>query len=239
MTEQSQKPGRPGEPASKPGRPITEILQLNQELVHNLEGLVAEHDARKKELDELKFSYDQSQAEMKRLHEELAHANQRDAERHEQLRQLELDELQNAQLQWAMDRQALLDQHDALKQGHQDLQQSHDRAQVELGRLKDDVGRAKARDEERRGQLRQLEQERMQLGQKFENDQKKMRTDLKSAQEDLDSLQSAQIQWAMDRETLLKDRDAAVAKQAELEQEWQKARADLTQEKARLTDLNA
>ena len=89
MTEQSQKPGRPGEPASKPGRPITEILQLNQELVHNLEGLVAEHDARKKELDELKFSYDQSQAEMKRLHEELAHANQRDAERREQLRQLE------------------------------------------------------------------------------------------------------------------------------------------------------
>jgi predicted nuclease with TOPRIM domain len=89
MTEQSQKPGRSGEPASKPGRPITEILQLNQELVHNLEGLVAEHDARKKELDELKFSYDQSQAEMKRLHEELAHANQRDAERHEQLRQLE------------------------------------------------------------------------------------------------------------------------------------------------------
>src|SRR5207302_1568342 len=35
------------------------------------------------------------------------------------------------------------------------------------------------------------------------------------------------------------DRDAAVAKQAELEQEWQKARADLTQEKSRLTDLNA
>jgi peptidoglycan hydrolase CwlO-like protein len=84
-----QKPGRPAEPAAKSSRPISEILQLNQELVHNLEGLVADHDARKKELDELRFSYDQAQAEIKRLQEELRHANQRDAERHEQLRQLE------------------------------------------------------------------------------------------------------------------------------------------------------
>ncbi|TMC48750.1 MAG: response regulator [Chloroflexi bacterium] len=135
--------------------------------------------------------------------------------------------------------QALLDQHEALKQGHQDLQQSHDRAQVELGRLKDDVTRAKARDEERRSQLRQLEQERMQITQKFEADQKKIQADLKSAQEDLDSLQSSQLQWAMDRETLLKDRDSAVAKQAQLEQDWQKARVELTQDKTRLTELTA
>jgi peptidoglycan hydrolase CwlO-like protein len=89
MSEQSPKAPRAGEPASKSSRPITEILQLNQDLVHNLEGLVAEHDARKKELDELQFSFDQAQAEIKRLQEELHHANQRDAERHEQLRQLE------------------------------------------------------------------------------------------------------------------------------------------------------
>jgi CheY-like chemotaxis protein len=152
-------------------------------------------------------------------------------------KQQETDELQNSQLQWAIDRQALLDQHEALKQGHQDLQQSHDRGQVELGRLKDDVARAKARDEERRSQLRQLEQERMQITQKFEADQKKIRADLKSAQDDLDSLQSAQLQWAMDRETLLKDRDTVVAKQAQLEQDWQKGRADLTQDKVRLTEL--
>jgi peptidoglycan hydrolase CwlO-like protein len=89
MSEQSPKAPRAGEPASKDSRPITEILQLNQDLVHNLEGLVAEHDARKKELDELQFAFDQAQAEIKRLQEELHHANQRDAERHEQLRQLE------------------------------------------------------------------------------------------------------------------------------------------------------
>src|SRR5439155_1733076 len=139
--------------------------------------------------------------------------------------------------QWAMDRQSLLDQHESLKQGQQDLQQSHDQAKVELARLKDDTARAKVRDEERRGQLRQLEQERIQLAQKSEGDQKKIRADLKAAQDDLDSLQSAQLQWAMDRETLLKDRDTAVTKQAQLEQEWQKARAELTKDKARLTDV--
>ncbi|TMD43796.1 MAG: hypothetical protein E6I88_00455 [Chloroflexi bacterium] len=84
-----QKPGRPADPGSKSSRPISDILQLNNELVQNLEGLVAEHDNRKKELDELKFSFDQAQAEIKRLQEELRHANQRDAERHDQLRQLE------------------------------------------------------------------------------------------------------------------------------------------------------
>ena len=204
-------------PEAPKAKSFADILQQNQQFITHLQALQEDIGGQLEEKER-----------------ELALSKRQLAEK-----QQELDELQNAQLQWAMDRQALLDQHDALKQGHQDLQQSHDRAQVELGRLKDDVGRAKARDEERRGQLRQLEQERMQLGQKFENDQKKMRTDLKSAQEDLDRLQSAQIQWAMDRETLLKDRDAAVAKQAELEQEWQKARADLTQEKSRLTDLNA
>src|SRR5947208_10120720 len=147
--------------------------------------------------------------------------------------------MQNAQLQWAMDRQSLLDQHESLKQGQQDLQQSHDQGKVELARLKDDIARAKTRDEERRGQLRQLEQERIQLAQKSEVDQKKIRADLKAAQDDLDSLQSAQLQWAMDREALLKDRDTAVAKQAQLEQEWQKARAELTKDKARLTDVTA
>ncbi|HVH65948.1 MAG TPA: response regulator [Candidatus Acidoferrum sp.] len=154
-------------------------------------------------------------------------------------KQQELDELQNAQLQWAMDRQALLDQHDSLKSGHQDLQQKHDQAQVELGRLKDDIARARARDEERRGQLKQLEQERIQLAQKFEADQKKIRADLKSSQDDLDGLQTAQLQWAIDRESLIKDRDAAVGKLAQLEQDWQKARMELTQDKEKLSELNS
>ncbi|HEY9286736.1 MAG TPA: hypothetical protein VIT43_01810 [Candidatus Dormibacteraeota bacterium] len=89
MAEQPSKPNRASEPVSKSARPISDILQLNQELVHNLEGLVEEHEARKKEVEELRYAHDQAQAEISRLHEELRHAHQRDAERAEQLRQLE------------------------------------------------------------------------------------------------------------------------------------------------------
>jgi CheY-like chemotaxis protein len=202
---------------SPKAKSFADILQQNQEFIVHLQAL-----------------QDDMGGQLAEREKELALVKRQLEEK-----QQELDELQNAQLQWAMDRQALLDQHDALKQGHVDLQQSHDRAQVELGRLKDDVARAKSRDEERRSQLKQLELERMQLTQKFEADQKRVRTDLKSAQEDLNGLQSAQLQWAVDRETLLKDRDTAVAKQAQLEQEWQKARAELTQDRTRLTDLTS
>lgn len=89
MGEQPGKAGRAGEPASKPSRSYPEILQLNQELAENLKGLVDEHEGRKKQLDELQFSFDQAQAEIARLQEELRHANQRDNERHQQLRALE------------------------------------------------------------------------------------------------------------------------------------------------------
>jgi CheY-like chemotaxis protein len=202
--------------AAKP-KSFADILQQNQEFIAHLQALQEDIGVQLEEKEK-----------------ELALAKRQLAEK-----QQELDELQNAQLQWAMDRQALLDQHDGLKQGHQDLQQKHDQAQVELARLKEDLNRVRLRDDERRGQLKQLEQERIQLAQKFEADQKKIRADLKSAQDDLDSLQTAQLQWAMDRETLLKDRDAAVAKQAQLEQDWQKARVGLTQEKSKLSELNS
>ncbi|TME23403.1 MAG: response regulator [Chloroflexi bacterium] len=202
--------------APKP-KSFADILQQNQDFITHLQALQEDVGG-----------------ELEEKEKELAIVKRHLAEK-----QQELDEMQNAQLQWAMDRQSLLDQHESLKQGQQDLQQSHDQAKVELARLKDDIARAKVRDEERRGQLRQLEQERIQLAQKSEGDQKKIRADLKAAQDDLDSLQSAQLQWAMDRETLLKDRDTAVAKQAQLEQEWQKARAELTKDKARLTDVTA
>src|SRR3989440_4601494 len=196
---------------------FADILQQNQEFIAHLQAL-----------------QDDAGAQLAEKAKELGLVK-----RELEAKQQELDELQNAQLQWAMDRQALLTQHEALKQGHVDLQQAHDRGQVELARLKDDVARAKTRDEERRGQLRQLEQERIQLAQKYEADQKKLRTDLKTAEDDLNNLQTAQLQWAVDRETLLKDRDTAVAKQAQLEQEWQKSRVELTQEKARLQSLTS
>ena len=42
MNEPSPKPSRTGEAASKSSHPYNEILQLNQELVANLQGLVDE-----------------------------------------------------------------------------------------------------------------------------------------------------------------------------------------------------
>src|SRR5438132_9170803 len=222
-----------------------DILQQNQDFIAHLQTLQddaasqltdkeKELAATRAQLDATRQALDENQKELAAVRAQLDAGQRAHGEK-----QKELDDLQNAQLQWAIDRQGLLDQHDALKQSHQDLQGSHDRARTELNRLQEDVTRAKTRDEERRSQLRQLEQERMQLAQKYEADQKKIRADLKTAQDDLNELQSSQLQWAVDRETLLKDRDTAVARQAQLEQEWQKARAELTQDKARLTDLTA
>src|SRR5256885_15539652 len=121
-------------PEAPKAKSFADILQQNQEFISHLQALQ----------QDIGGQLDEKEKELALTKRQLAEKQQ------------ELDELQNAQLQWAMDRQALLDQHEALKQGHQDLQQSHDRAEVELGRLKDDVTRSKSRDEERRGQLRQL-----------------------------------------------------------------------------------
>lgn len=78
----------PEQPA-KPARSYPEILQLNQELVRSLQGLSDEDDARKKELEQLKFAHDQAKAEIVRLQEELRRSTEREAARQEELRQLE------------------------------------------------------------------------------------------------------------------------------------------------------
>jgi predicted nuclease with TOPRIM domain len=80
-------PRHPEKPT--PSRSLSDILQLNKDLQLNLQAMVDEHDSRKKELDELRFNYDQAQGEIVRLREELKHSQARDAQRVEQLRQLE------------------------------------------------------------------------------------------------------------------------------------------------------
>ncbi|TMB71366.1 MAG: hypothetical protein E6J51_02450 [Chloroflexi bacterium] len=77
------------EQAAKPSRSYPEILQLNQELVRSLQGLSDEDEARKKELEQLKFAYDQAKAEIARLQEELRRSTEREAARQEELHQLE------------------------------------------------------------------------------------------------------------------------------------------------------
>ena len=67
MSEQGPKPNKTGEPGSKASRSYPEILQLNQELIKNLQGLNEEDEARKKDLHDLKVAYDHAQAEIARL----------------------------------------------------------------------------------------------------------------------------------------------------------------------------
>src|SRR5438477_41556 len=118
-------------PEAPKAKSFADILQQNQEFISHLQALQ----------QDIGGQLDEKEKELALIKRQLAEKLQ------------ELDELQNAQLQWAMDRQGLLDQHEALKQGHQDLQQKHDQAQVELGRLKDDLAHGRARDEERRAPM--------------------------------------------------------------------------------------
>ena len=89
MSEQPGKPVRTGETASKPGRSYPEILQLNQELFKNLQGLIDEDEARKKDLLDTKNAYEMAQAEIARLERELRQSIEREADRAEELSQLE------------------------------------------------------------------------------------------------------------------------------------------------------
>jgi predicted nuclease with TOPRIM domain len=89
MSEHPEKPSRTGEPASKGSRSYPEILQLNQELFKNLQGLIDEDEARKKELLETKNAYEMAQAEIARLERELRQSIERESDRSEELKQLE------------------------------------------------------------------------------------------------------------------------------------------------------
>jgi predicted nuclease with TOPRIM domain len=94
MSEQSGRPtNNAGEPtptlANKASRSYPEILQLNQELFKNLQGLIDEDEARKRELLDTKNAYEMAQAEIARLERELRQSIERESDRAEELKQLE------------------------------------------------------------------------------------------------------------------------------------------------------
>ncbi|TMD19515.1 MAG: hypothetical protein E6J07_05285, partial [Chloroflexi bacterium] len=113
-------------PEAPKAKSFADILQQNQEFIAHLQTLQ----------DDMGAQLAQTARELELVKQQL------------EAKQQELDGLQNAQLQWAMDRQALLEQHETLKKGQANLQQTHDRAQLDLGRVKDELTRAKARDNE-------------------------------------------------------------------------------------------
>lgn len=89
MSEQSEKTTASGEGAPRASRSYPEILQLNQELFKNLQSLIDEDEARKMELLETKNAYEMAQAEIARLERELRQSVEREADRAEELKQLE------------------------------------------------------------------------------------------------------------------------------------------------------
>ncbi len=169
---------------ARPAESFKGILEKNQQFISHLQSI---HENMAAQLVEKEAELRETQSRLEQV-------------------QKELNDLQEAQLQWAVDRQSLMDQQAALQKDHEMLT----------------------------GQVGQLEQERSELTRKYEAEQKKLRDQLTAVMADLDTLQAAQLEWAVDREQLLQNRDAAQAKLAQLEQEWQAARAQLTRDKTNL-----
>jgi len=94
-------------PEAPKAKSFADILQQNQEFIAHLQTL-----------------QDDIASQLALKETELAAAQQQlDA------KQRDLDDFQNAQLQWAMDRQALLDQQAAVQKGQKELQDRHQRAE--------------------------------------------------------------------------------------------------------------
>src|SRR5437763_14717148 len=103
-------------PEAPKAKSFADILQQNQEFISHLQALQ----------QDIGGQLEEKEKELALIKRQLVETQQ------------EVDELQNAQLQWAMDRQGLLDQHNTLKEGKPHLKQKHDQAKVEPDRLKDD-----------------------------------------------------------------------------------------------------
>jgi len=82
-------------PETPKPKSFADILQQNQDFIAHLQALQEDVGS-----------------ELGEKEKELALVKRQLAEK-----QQELDEMQNAQLQWAMDRQSLLDQHESLSKG--------------------------------------------------------------------------------------------------------------------------
>ncbi|HYM51729.1 MAG TPA: hypothetical protein VET65_14310 [Candidatus Limnocylindrales bacterium] len=70
-------------------RSYNQVLQLNQELVQDLEGLIEDHERKMQQLAALESAHEEAKAELARLEEDLKRAKGREDDLHTQLQQLE------------------------------------------------------------------------------------------------------------------------------------------------------
>ncbi len=116
-------------------------------------------------------------------------------------------------------------------------QSERQRLVAELGRLAQQV---RDHEQDRRrleARLRETLHEKQELEGRqaeFGDDQARLQEQLAALADELDGLRSGRAQMAVDRGALLQERDAAVERLAQLEQQWQRDRARLTEEKTNL-----
>src|SRR5438094_6471499 len=70
-------------------RSYTQVLQLNQELVQDLQGLIEDHEQKMRQLAELQGAQEQAREEIVRLGDELKRAQAREEDLHLRLEQVE------------------------------------------------------------------------------------------------------------------------------------------------------
>jgi CheY-like chemotaxis protein len=170
------------------------------------------------------------------------------------------DRLAREQRERATERRALAEERDQLRSACQRLEVTHQTAMdelrrltsagEELRRLQEELEQAHAtaaerqkadaeemsrlQDELRRvtNQLNHKALEQNGLIQTYETEAKRLRDQLTALSADHEALQAYQLQWAIDREEYINANRPALVKQSQLEEELQKSRSELLEERA-------
>ncbi len=237
------------------------IRELQEAVNETLVSLQTDYDRVEQERDRLARLHDQSQQEYRtRLAEkETALANERtrtqqlgqEMEAARQGHQHAVAELKSA----VEDRDRVQSAHQSLQAEHRkvldavgqaagerdQLQRLHGESQRELNAARerlnaaiDDVKRLQGQLHESARLVEQKEVERRDLVAGHQSDLAGLREQLATMSKQRDELQAQQGQWRSERDQLLQKLAAAESRQAEVQQEWQRSRAEMADEKAAL-----
>ena len=237
------------------------IRELQEAVNETLAGLQTEYDRVEQERDRLARLHDQSQQEYRaRLAEkETAVASERArtqqlgqeleaARQGQQASVAELksmveyrDRVQSAHESLQGEHRKLLDaaghaatEHDQLKRLHDDSQRELNAGRERLSSAIEDVKRLEAQLHESAQLVEQKEAERRDLVAGHQAELAAVREQVATVSRQRDELQSQQGQWRSEREQLAQKLTAAESRQAEIQQEWQRSRAEMAEEKASL-----
>ncbi len=200
--------------------------------------------------DELAARQASSQSEQEKIRKEVSVlAAERDRQLKERdaaaARQAELD--QELQARLTADREAreaqigtLRQQLEAAQRELQSLRLPAEQAPALQAELQEQKSVRQRLEEDRKGllgQVKALEHDFQAKQASHARERQKLEGELEAVRSDVAVLQSAQLEWAVDREGLLKERSTSAARQAELERDLQTAQTSLTGVKDKLEQL--